>query len=305
MAVARVGALDIVYDTFGDGGRPLVLIQGIGAQMIHWEDDFCQGLADRGFFVVRFDNRDVGESTWLDDAGRPQFGPLVTRRTLGLPIEAPYTLYDMADDTAGLMTHLGLGQAHMVGLSMGGMIAQCFAIRYPERTLSLTSIMSNTGERRFIVPTPKALKALFQKPPRSKEDAYQNALRFFEGVGGGGPIETERVRVVSALAFERGVTPGGFMRQFAAVLATGARTKALGQVSAPTLVMHGTRDPLVIPSGGVSTAKAVPNARLELIEGLGHEIPSWIWPRFYAGIEWVSGRAESLGGAATTTAAAR
>lgn len=299
--MARVGSLDIAYDTFGQGGRPLVLIQGIGAQMIHWEDDFCQGLADLGFFVVRFDNRDVGESTWLDDAGRPQFGPLVTRRTLGLTIEAPYTLYDMADDTAGLMAHLGLRQAHIVGLSMGGMIAQCFAIRYPERTLSLTSIMSSTGERRFIVPTPKALKALFQKPPRNKDDAFQNAIRFFEGVGGGGPIEAERIRVTAELAFERGVTPGGFMRQFAAVLATGGRSKALSAVTAPTLVMHGTKDPLVIPSGGVSTARAVPNARLELIEGLGHEIPSWIWPRFYAGIEWVTGRAEALLGPSGAT----
>jgi len=275
----RVAAngMELYYEALGQG-EPLVLVMGVGAQLLYWPDGFCEQLADRGFEVVRFDNRDVGLSGKCGGAKVPPLPKMVAGALLGLPLDVPYTLADMADDTAGLVTALGHERAHVVGVSMGGMIAQTVAIRHPDRLLSLTSIMSHPGDRRFMVGQPKALRVLLGKPPRTREEAADRAEAFYRAVNGKRfPLDVDMVRTRSARAFDRCFYPPGFARHMGAILASGSRTAALRHVAVPSLVVHGSDDPLIRPAGGRATARAIPGARFELIAGMGHELPEGVW----------------------------
>ncbi|GAA1513676.1 alpha/beta hydrolase [Sphaerisporangium rubeum] len=287
----RVNGIEIAYDTFGDaGGRVLVLIMGLGAQMISWDEEFCAELAAAGHYVVRFDNRDAGLSTHLHEAGVPR---LPAARGEGVP-EAPYLLKDMAADTAGLLDVLGLDAVHVVGASMGGMIAQEFAIRYPGRTLSLTSIMSTTSPD-VGAPTELALGALLAPAAPDRESVVRRAVESWKVLGSPAyPADEARVREIAGQAYDRSFDPPGFGRQFAALLASGDRTAALRELSVPALVIHGEADQLVQLAGGVATADAIPGAKLLTFPGMGHDLPRALWPDFVAAITELTTRAAVL-----------
>jgi len=276
--IAPANGIELAYQEIGDAeGEPLVLIMGLATQMLGWDEELCALLAERGFRVVRFDNRDIGRSTKLKSAGVPsRMDMLIGRRA-----SAPYLLRDMARDTVGLMDHLGVGSAHVVGASMGGMIAQTTAIEHPERVRSLVSIMSTTGSRRVGTPALKTYGILWGKPPRGRQAAIERAVRTFTVVGSPGyPLDEEHLRDVAGRSYDRGHSAAGVLRQLHAITASGDRTRALRGVAVPTTVIHGKRDPLVRPSGGHATAKAIPGARLKLIDGMGHDLPRQLWPTF-------------------------
>jgi pimeloyl-ACP methyl ester carboxylesterase len=281
MARARANGVEIEYETFGDrGARPLLLIMGLGAQLVLWEEEFCTGLVERGHFVVRYDNRDAGLSTKLDHAGVPNVLEVMQAAAAGRPVEAPYTLDEMADDAAGLLDALDLDSAHVVGASMGGMIAQTLALRHADRVRSLTSIMSSTGNPDLPPPKPKPLQALLQPRAEERERAVEQAVSIQRLIGGTGfPFDVERTRRLAALSYDRSFYPVGITRQLAAVMASGNRRPALASVEAPALVIHGDADPLVPIEGGRDTAEAIPSAELLVIEGMGHELPPQVWPR--------------------------
>ena len=278
MPKARVGQLELCYESAGEG--PVVLmIMGLGAQLVFWPEEFCQGLVDRGFRVVRFDNRDAGYSTRLDHLGVPRFPVEVARWAMGKRVRAPYGLEDMADDAAGLLDALEIPQAHVLGASMGGMIAQLVAIRHPKRVRSLTSIMSSPGDRRSLIPHPKAAQALFRKAPTTRREAEDSWVKFFRTVGSPGFLFDEPgLRERAGLHFERGPSPRGFARQITAVLAAPDRRAALNRLDVPALVVHGNADPLVPFSGGRRTADALRDVQFLRVEGMGHDLPRGAWP---------------------------
>jgi pimeloyl-ACP methyl ester carboxylesterase len=273
---ARVGDLDLAYETFGDAGDPpVLLVMGLATQMIGWPDDFCAGLAARGHFVVRFDNRDIGLSTHLDSAGAADVLAVLGGDTSSVP----YALADLADDTVGLLDALGLDAVHVVGASMGGMIAQLVALRHPGRVRSLTSIMSTTGDPTVGGPSEAALAVLLAPPATDREGAVQRVVDTYRVVGSPGFEFDERsVRDRAGLSFDRAYDPAGVARQLGAVLTTPDRTHDLKAVSVPTLVIHGSEDALVNVSGGRATAAAVPGAELLVVDGMGHDLPRAVWP---------------------------
>lgn len=266
--------ITLCYEAFGRvADPPVLLIMGLGTQMIAWPDDFCAELAGRGLYVIRFDNRDCGRSTVV--SGRP---PSLRELALRRIAHPAYTLSDMAADTAGLLRALQLSSAHVVGASLGGMIAQTLAVEHPERVRSLVSIMSNTGHRWKGQPSPSIYRYLLRAAPREREAYVDYMLRVFDAIGSRGlPRDRERLRRTAQRSHERGLHPAGTGRQLAAIIASGDRTRALASVSAPTLVIHGTRDPMVSPSGGRATAQAIPGARLLTIDGMGHDLPDGAW----------------------------
>jgi pimeloyl-ACP methyl ester carboxylesterase len=264
--LARVGAIDLAYETFGDPGDPaMLLIMGLGAQMIFYPEELCELLAGRGYFVIRFDNRDVGRSTVLDGSA-PALTAVLAGRAAPL-----YGLEDMAADAAGLLDHLGIERAHIVGSSLGGMIAQRFALDFPQRTLSLASIMSTTGDRSVGRSTQEAIDVLMTAPPASRE-GYVEATVAGRAVIGTQPPDLDRSRRLAERAFDRGYHPDGTARQFAAIAVAPDRTPALGEIDVPTVVIHGADDPLITVSGGEATAAAIPGAELVVIEGMGHDL---------------------------------
>ena len=286
---APVNGIEVCYERFGEEGRPpLLLIMGLGGQMIWWDDEFCRALADRGFHVVRYDNRDVGRSTIFEDAPVPKPWDLVRRNKKA----ASYSLEDMADDGAALMDHLGWDRAHIVGASMGGMIAQTIAIRHPQRVLSLTSIMSTTGDPGVGKAKWRLYPALL-KPSPSERDAYiKNFSKTLKAIGSPGfPFDAERSRDLAGRSFDRAFHPAGSARQLAAIVTAPDRTPMLRELKVPALVIHGADDKLVAPSGGRATADAIPGARLIEIPGMGHDMPPDAWPRMLDAIEEVAARA--------------
>lgn len=283
--------IELAYDVFGTRGRPLVLVMGIGAQRIMWDVLFCEQLVDAGFHVVRYDNRDVGESTALE-AAVPRPMRQLARRMVGLPVEAPYTLSDMAGDLAGLLDALGWADAHVVGASLGGMVAQHLAIEHPSRVRSLVSIMSSPGARRYL-PEPRALRALFLPAPKTAEEAGHHAVAVFTTIGSvAWPPDPDRLRRLGAEAFARGTNPRGFLRQFAAVLASGDRSAGLRRLAAPVLSIHGTADPMFPLSAGRAVARLAPEGAFLPVAGMGHDLPQPLWPTIVAAIARHAARAE-------------
>jgi pimeloyl-ACP methyl ester carboxylesterase len=279
-ALARSNGIELCYDTFGDRSKPpLLLVMGLGAQMIAWEEGFCERLAERGYFVVRFDNRDIGRSTRLPELGTPDIVALFGQAVMGKPVAAPYTLRDMAADTCGLMDALGIERAHVVGASMGGAIGQELAIHHAPRLLTLTSIMSSTGDPSLPQAKPEALGVLFTPPPKDKQEYLANYAKVWQILRGPGfPEDEARDLSRGEASYARGLNPAGVARQLAAILASGNRTQALAGVRVPTLVIHGDADPLVPVEGGVATAKAIPGAKLVRLERMGHALPISLWP---------------------------
>ncbi|HEX8073913.1 MAG TPA: alpha/beta hydrolase [Thermoleophilaceae bacterium] len=281
--------IELCYETFGsDADPPALLVMGLGVQMISWHEDFCRELADRGFHVVRFDNRDAGRSTHVPGPP-PTLGQLVRRSRRA----AHYLVSDMARDAAGLLRELDLAPAHVIGPSMGGMIAQTMAARHPECVRSLTSIMSTTGGRLVGQPSPLLYPVLVRRPRKGKEAFVEHWVRIFRTIGSRGlEQDVDHFRDVAERGYERDHDPRAAGRQLAAIIASGDRTAELRRIAVPTLVIHGTDDRLVLPSGGRATAKAIPGARLLMIEGMGHDLPRAAWPRMLDAIVENAARAD-------------
>jgi pimeloyl-ACP methyl ester carboxylesterase len=289
--------ITLCYETYGDpADPPVVLVMGLATQMIAWHEEFCEQLADRGFYVVRFDNRDIGRSTHLD------FRPPTMRQMLRRRVRPEqYSLSDMAEDTAGLIRELEIAPAHLVGASMGGMIGQVLAAEHPELVRSLTSIMSTTGSRWHGQPALSVYKYLLRPPPRDREGYVERAAEVFGLVGSTGfPRDESYIRERAGRSYDRGydVRAGG--RQLGAIIASADRTEQLRTIRAPTLVIHGTVDKMIKPSRGRATAKAIPGARLLEIEGMGHDLPRGVWPQI---LDAVSEHARASDGAQTRAAA--
>ena len=267
---APANGIELCYEELGDpAGEALVLIMGLATQMIHWDEDFCGLLGDRGYRVIRFDNRDIGLSTKIDSEPPPG----ITKMMLGVGRSA-YLLRDMAADTVGLLDHLGIDRAHVTGASMGGMIAQQLAIDHPDRVSSLCSIMSTTGSRRLRFPRWRAFGAVMARPPRDRDGFIEQAVKTFKIIGSPGyPMDEPRFRELIARAYDRCHYPPGVSRQLHAINCSGDRTRALRRLDVPALVIHGSADPLVRLRGGRATARAIPDARLRVIEGMGHDLP--------------------------------
>ena len=279
MPTTTANGIEIAYATYGDpSSPPLLAIHGLGAQMTDFPPAFIDGMVESGYFLITFDNRDQGRSTWMDEAGQPDIAAL-----LGDPDSpVPYLLADMAADAAGLLDALGIEDAHVLGVSMGGMIAQQFAIDYPDRVRSLTSIMSTPGPT-IGPPTPEAMEALLVAPVTEREAAIEQSLAGSRVIASTGfPFDEIGMRARAEVHFDRGHHPAGTARQLAAILASPDRTAALAGVTAPTLVVHGAADPLVTLPGGEATAAAVPGAELWVVEGMGHDLPEAVLPELFA-----------------------
>jgi pimeloyl-ACP methyl ester carboxylesterase len=289
MAQAHVNGIDLCYETAGEPDDPaLLLVMGLGAQLIDWPDGFVAELVARGFHVIRYDNRDAGRSSLLDDLGVPNVPAILG----GDPATVPYLLADLAADAAGLLQALGVERAHLVGVSMGGMVAQQFAIDHPGRTASLCSIMSTTGDRSVGRPTPQAASVLLRPAAASRAEAIAGGVAASRVTGSPGyPASQDELERKHAAKFDRGYRPQGTMRQYAAILASPDRTAGLHDVKVPTLVIHGADDPLITVSGGEATAAAVAGAELLVIPGMGHDLPRELWPQLADAIAGNAARA--------------
>jgi len=285
--LAPVNGIEIAYQEAGDpGAEPLLLVMGLATQMLGWDEELCAMLADRGFRVVRFDNRDIGRSTKIEEAGLPKR----TDMLLGRRRTAPYFLRDMAADTIGLMDHLGIGSAHLVGASMGGMIAQTVAIHHRERVRSLVSIMSTTGNRWLGLPTWKAFGTLVGRPGASREEAIEHTVKVFRTIGSPAyPMDEPRFRELAGASYDRSHSRAGVARQLHAITASGDRTAELERLRLPTTVLHGGSDPLIRPMAGRATARAIRDSRLRVFDGMGHDLPRQLWPEF---VEEIAATAE-------------
>jgi pimeloyl-ACP methyl ester carboxylesterase len=289
MPTVHANGIDLCYETIGSGD-PLLLVHGLGGQLIDWHDDLVRELVDRGFAVTRYDNRDIGLSTKFDSAPRPDVMAILG----GDRSTAPYRVADMAADTAGLIEELGLAPANVVGVSMGGMIVQQLSIDRPELVRSLCSIMSTTGDPKAGQPTEAAMQVLVTPPPTERSAYLDHEVEVWKVIGSPGfPFDEEEVRRRAAASFDRSFYPEGTARQLAAIMASPVRTEALGQVSAPTLVIHGEDDALIDAGGGRATAAAIPGAELLLIPGMGHSLPPEVWDKVIGAITANTARAQA------------
>lgn len=278
MARCKANGIELEYETFGSPTAPaILLVMGLGMQLLGWESEFCDRLADRGFHVIRYDNRDMGLSTGFDDARVPDLAAVFS----GDRGSVPYLLPDLAEDAAGLLAGLGIRAAHVVGASMGGMIAQELAIRHPELVLSLCSIMSTTGSPAVGQPTPAALAALTAAPGTDRAAAIERGVSTWRVLESPAyPRPDDRLRATVAAAYDRAYRPAGAARQLAAIVCAADRTGPLGRLSVPALVIHGEADPLIDVSGGRATAAAIADSRLMLVPGMGHDLPEELWDDF-------------------------
>jgi pimeloyl-ACP methyl ester carboxylesterase len=292
---APANGIRLGYETFGDPAHPpLLLIMGLATQMVVWDDEFCTQLAARGFRVIRFDNRDIGTSTRMLDARTPSLAELLLARITGIRYRVPYTLRDLAADTVGLLDALGIERVHLVGASMGGFIAQEVALAYPARVRSLTSIMSSTGDPRLPGPRRRALAVLSKKVPLDRAGFVREYVATWSVLAGDHfPFDAERTAHQGARSYDRGINPPGAARQMLAIVASGSRKKALRGLRVPTLVVHGTADPLIPDAAGHDTARTIPGAELLLIEGMGHSFPREVWPRIIDAIARHAARADA------------
>jgi pimeloyl-ACP methyl ester carboxylesterase len=293
MPQARANGIQLEYDTFGRASdAPLLLIMGLGAQMLLWDEEFCGLLAERGHYVVRFDNRDVGLSTKFDHTGVPNLAQLMAPGADRSGVA--YTLDDMADDAAGLLGALGIESAHVVGASMGGMIAQTVAYRHGAKTRSLVSIMSSTGNPALPPAKPEAMAVLMTPRPLDRASNIEAAVAAAKVIGSPAyPADEARLRERAGRMYDRAFTPIGTLRQMAAIYAHGNRVPRLGAVMAPTLVIHGVADALVPVEGGRDTANAIPGAELLEIEGMGHDLPQQLFGRLTDAIAAHTKKAEA------------
>jgi pimeloyl-ACP methyl ester carboxylesterase len=285
----EANGIRIAYETLGSSdATPLLLIMGLGSQMLSWPDEFCQLFVDCGYFVVRYDNRDIGLSTHLAEAGTPD----LMAKLGGTDVPVPYLVDDMADDAAGLLDALGIPSAHVVGVSMGGMIAQALTIRHPDHVRSLTSIMS-TPNPNISPPDPTAIAELMRPPATSREEYIENSVKVFSVIGSPAyPMNEAWQRQKAGEAWDRDPDPAGRARQLLAILSSPDRAPGLANVTVPTLVMHGTADPLVAPSGAQATVDAVPGAELVTFEGMGHDLPAELWNDIVGRIDALARTAE-------------
>jgi pimeloyl-ACP methyl ester carboxylesterase len=275
---ADVGrGIELCYQAVGaPDDAPMLLITGVGSQLVGWPEGFCELLAERGFFVIRFDNRDSGRSTRLPELGVPSVRKAFEKQLS----DPPYLLADMADDCAGLLDALGIAAAHVVGASLGGFVAQTLAIDHPDRVVSLASVSSSTGSGQVGQPSPEAMEALMARPPNER-DGYIEAIVATRKVIGSTGFEQDEawIRDAAGRAYDRGINPDGAQRQLIASICSGSRHDLLGGVRASTVVLHGAGDPLIDPSGGRATAGAIPGAELVTIDGWGHDLPPGVWQR--------------------------
>ena len=289
MPLLNSNGINIAYETAGDPkGVPVLLIMGLGMQLIAWPEDFVDGLVDLGFYVVRFDNRDCGLSEKFDHAGKPNLPLTFLKSLVRWPLKSAYSLDDMAGDAMGVMRALGIARAHVVGLSMGGMIAQIVAAKFPDRVLSLTSIMPSSGRRGLPGPTRAARAALLSRPAdvKNHEALVAHMAGVFKVIGSPAyPTPDKQLRTRVARAMNRNVCTAGVARQMVAIAASGDRSRLLKKIAVPTLVIHGAADPLVPLACGEDTARQVPGARLEVIEGMGHDLPGQLVERLLALID--------------------
>lgn len=282
MPSISANGLRIEYETFGDPASPaLLLIMGLGGQLIQWPDEFCAALADAGHYVIRYDNRDVGLSTRLGHVGKPKLMRAGVLSTLRLPVRAPYKLDDMATDALGLLDALGIRRAHIVGISMGGMIAQILAARHAERVISLVSIMSSSGNPRLPGPSWRIKLRMVRRPERlDRESIIAHSMQTWRLIGSPAyPIDTAALRAKVERAYDRASYPQGLARQTLAILASGSRVPLLRHIVAPTLIIHGDRDPLVPVAAAADLVRHIPGARAEIIKGMGHDLPPVLLPR--------------------------
>lgn len=293
-----VNEIEIEYEVLGDTtfegrpAKPLLMIMGLGAQMVFWDDDLCRQLVERGHRVIRFDNRDVGLSSRAPGTTSLQaIMAAAAARFSGQPVASPYTLSDMASDAVAVLDDLGIDKAHVLGASLGGMIAQTLAIEHPTRVATLTSIMSTTGRTDLPPARPEAMAALLE-PSKLERDAYADRMvRVFRVIGSPGfAFDEARLREISGRSFDRGVDPMGFGRQFLAIIAALQRNEKLAQLKIPTLVIHGAEDPLIPVEHGRDTAAAIPGAELMVIEGMGHDTPREVWPRLLDAVSALTAR---------------
>jgi pimeloyl-ACP methyl ester carboxylesterase len=285
-AMVSTNGIDIAFDTFGNPGSPsMLLIMGLSSQMILWEDEFCEKFAARGFRVIRFDNRDVGRSTRLDTLGMPNFREIMK----GGPATIPYTLSDMAEDAFGLLDALDIDAAHIVGASMGGMIAQVMAKSQPARVSTMTLIMSSSGNPLLPPPSPEALLYLYKPMPVQRDQYIDHFIKMWQVLNGDSlPLEDEHLKGLAERTFERGVSSVASARQLAAVFASGSRQEMLASISTPTLVIHGENDPLLQLECGKDLARCIPGSRLRVVPGMGHFLSPAVWDEI---IDAVSGHA--------------
>lgn len=292
MPNVTANGIRIEYDTFGDSSFPaLLLIAGNGAQMIFWDAEFCELLAETGLFVIRFDNRDAGLSTKFDEAGIPDIMALIKAAMEGKAVESAYSLDDMADDAVALLDALNIEKAHICGLSMGGMIAQVISYRHPGHVLSLTSIMSCTGNPDTPQGKPEAIAAVVAPAPEGREAYIEHNVNTWRKVWSPGfPFEEERARAFMEKSYDRSYYPQGMARQNAALLANGDRRPSLSTIKVPTLVIHGADDPLIPVEAGKDTARSIPGASLLIIDGMGHDMPKGVWAEIATAISQHSKR---------------
>ena len=295
MPQVNANGLTLEYESLGSADDPaLILIMGLGAQLVRWPLAFCEKLVARGFRVIRFDNRDIGLSTKFDEAPVPALSTLMAQRLARLPMRVPYTLTDMAADTVALMDALQIDRAHLVGTSMGGIIAQIVAADYPQRVLSLTSIMSTSGNLALPPPAPAASAMLMARAPHPNqlEEYVQHGLKAMRVLGSpAAQFDEQRARERLITEVKRSYCPGGFARQMAAVIASGDRRASLRRIKAPTMVIHGAEDPLIPPACGRDTAANIPGAEFRIIPGMGHDLPPMFFDVLVDSIASVAQRA--------------
>jgi pimeloyl-ACP methyl ester carboxylesterase len=278
----QANGIRLAYEAFGDPAKPaIVLMMGLGTQLIGWPVALCEGLVDRGFHVIRFDNRDIGLSEKMENAHIPQAATLMLRSRLRLPLKVPYTLDDMAKDCIGLLDALGIERAHLVGASMGGMIGQVVAARYGDRLHSFTSIMSTSGNPKVPMARADVVMAMVKRSLGLEKITLESTMAYWRKIGSPGyqPSDTELKKKILD-SYYRSNYPQGYSRHMAAVLASGSRVRLLKQITTPTLVIHGRDDALVSVEGGIDTARHIYRARLEIFDGMGHDLPKALLPDF-------------------------
>ncbi len=276
MATANANGIQIEYDTFGKSSHPaLLLIIGLASQLIHWQDEFCQQIADNEFFVIRYDNRDSGLSTKFEGLSSEEIMEKITALFSGQEVSVPYTIEDMSSDAVGLLDEMNIKKAHICGMSMGGYIAQTFAINNPSRTISLTSIYSHCGNRSEFLPSQETMEEMMKPIPKDREGAIEYMVEFLKLVYGSGlPFDVEFHKRIAAQAFDRSFCPEGTGRQYLAIMVQKDRTDELKKLKIPALVIHGDEDPLVPLAGGKATTEAIPGADFMVVKGMGHVIPN-------------------------------